>query len=164
MYTDTSRVSEEAKAELAREGGALREYNRLPDDLRVILYGDSRHPPSCRSGASGVVAAVDELLAAPEAEAEHLRDHNAKIQREEHGEGRSSVWLDPKINLAIHKIVVEKRQALLKETPVAVAKVSRTSKFLLLLSVPLCSLWMQMLYTLPKGRRGREIGGSTELL
>lgn len=120
VYTDTRRVSAEAKASLASEGASLREYHQLSGDLRRILCG-SKGRQLLRS-AEGLLGAVDACLGAS-GEA-RLQEANAKLQRHEHSSQRQPfVWLDPKVSISVHRLVADERPVLLKDTPVTVAKV-----------------------------------------
>ncbi|OEH80571.1 putative X-prolyl aminopeptidase [Cyclospora cayetanensis] len=51
-----------------------------------------------------------------------------KSMIQEASEAMRSAWLDPKINLAIHRIFAESGNLLVKETPVAVAKAAKDAR------------------------------------
>ncbi|KAL8270307.1 hypothetical protein Esti_005742 [Eimeria stiedai] len=125
VYTDVGRVNAEAKASLAASGAALRDYNELAGDLERILATQEQQ--------GGSVAAVDALLAShaqQQKQQQQQQQQQTKVTRLESGEGRARarefVWLDPKVNAALHQIVAERREVLLKETPVAVAKAAKS--------------------------------------
>ncbi|CDI85437.1 X-prolyl aminopeptidase, putative [Eimeria praecox] len=135
VYTDPSRVSASAKAELEEEGAILRPYEELSSDLQILLSWEARNQQQKQQkenghqqqglqqpGQGGLVDAVDCLLSGKNG---HLPEPSPKLKKEEALETHQAAWLDPKINLAIHRIVAESRRLIVKDTPVAVAKASK---------------------------------------
>ncbi|CDJ53114.1 X-prolyl aminopeptidase, putative [Eimeria brunetti] len=135
VYTDPSRVSAPAKAELEKEGAILRPYGEVSSDLQFLLSWEARNQlqqqqvrqlrqqpelPQQRQG--GLAAAVDYLLSGADG---HLQEPSPKLKKQEALEAQQAAWLDPKINLAIHRIVADSRRLILKDTPVAVAKAAK---------------------------------------
>ncbi|KAL8434912.1 hypothetical protein Efla_000723 [Eimeria flavescens] len=130
LYADSSRVSAEAKAELVHSGAVLREYTQLTGDLGRLLAEPASQPQQQQGG--GLVAAVDALL--QQQQQQQQQDGEEEPRRLlmvecSGGEARhrSLAWLDPKVNAALHEIVAERRQVLLKETPVTVAKAAKSA-------------------------------------
>ncbi|CDJ60856.1 X-prolyl aminopeptidase, putative [Eimeria maxima] len=133
LYTDPSRVSTEAKAELEKEGAILRPYEEVSSDLQLLLNWEARshhqreqkkedgrqQQDLQQQRPAGLVAAVDSLLSGGDS---HLQEPSPKLTRQEAVETQQAAWLDPKINVAIHRIVAESRRLIVKDTPVAVAK------------------------------------------
>lgn len=134
LYTDTGRVSAPAKDELEKEGVVLRPYGDVSSDLQLLLSWEMRNhlqqqqqkederqkQEAQEQRQAGLVAAVDCLLSGADG---RLQKPSPKLKKQEALEAQQAAWLDPKINLAIHRIVSESRRLIVKDTPVAVAKV-----------------------------------------
>ena len=146
LYTAPSRVTTEAKAELEKEGTILRPYEEVSSDLQLLLNWEARshhqreqkkedgrqQQDLQQQRPAGLVAAVDSLLSGGDS---HLQEPSPKLTRQEAVETQQAAWLDPKINVAIHRIVAESRRLIVKDTPVAVAKVCTSHR----LQKPTCS-------------------------
>lgn len=135
MYTDPTRVSSSAKAELETEGAVLRPYESLASDLQLLLTWNLRQQQQLlqrehqqlpedlqQQTHGGLLGAVDWLLAGGD---ETRHEPRSKLQITGALDERRAAWLDPKINLAIHRILADSKRLIVKDTPVSVAKVCK---------------------------------------
>ena len=134
-------MSDEAKGLFTKQGGILREYRHLPDDLEYILsfYNKQynakyqRRPTRYTEGlvpevdtGDGILKTIDTLVLVREAESPE-REPVRKIRKREDPKPemppRLVAWVDPAINVALYKIFADASRLIMKPTPVTVAKV-----------------------------------------
>ncbi|CDJ39001.1 X-prolyl aminopeptidase, putative [Eimeria tenella] len=138
VYTDPTRVSSSAKAELETEGAVLRPYESLASDLQLLLTWNLRQQQQLlqrehqqlpedlqQQTHGGLLGAVDWLLAGGD---ETRHEPRSKLQITGALDERRAAWLDPKINLAIHRILADSKRLIVKDTPVSVAKAAKDEK------------------------------------
>ncbi|XP_026193728.1 aminopeptidase P2, partial [Cyclospora cayetanensis] len=149
VYTDPHRVSPEARASLTQEGAFLRPYDHLASDIRLILsckeearqqqHQQSQQDQQPRETQQrqntqqqkqahldgSLLAKVDWILSGG---SDCPCTPTPKSMIQEASEAMRLAWLDPKINLAIHRIFAESGNLLVKETPVAVAKAAKDAR------------------------------------